>query len=112
MKGLVFLGERKMEFRDFPDPVPGPDEVIVRMKASGMCGSDLHHLHEPMRREDQIVIEGHEPCGIIEEVGSAVRPSDAKAGDRLISPLQRGTAVTLFPPGLCDGVCSPWQWDG
>src|SRR5690349_1673695 len=28
------------------------------------------------------------------------------------SPLKSGTAVTLFPPGLCDGVCSPWQWDG
>jgi threonine dehydrogenase-like Zn-dependent dehydrogenase len=84
MKGLVFLGERKMEFRDYPDPVPGPDEVIVRIKASGMCGSDLHHLHEPKRREDQIVIEGHEPCGIIEEVGSAVRPFEAKAGDRVM----------------------------
>jgi threonine dehydrogenase-like Zn-dependent dehydrogenase len=84
MKGLVFLGDGKMEFRDFPEPVPGPDEVIVRMKASGMCGSDLHHLHEPKRREDQIVIEGHEPCGIIEEVGSAVRPSEAKVGDRVM----------------------------
>ena len=84
MKGLVFLGEGKMEFRDFQDPVPGPDEVVVRMKASGMCGSDLHHLHEPKRREDQIVIEGHEPCGVIEEVGSAVRPSEAKVGDRVM----------------------------
>jgi threonine dehydrogenase-like Zn-dependent dehydrogenase len=84
MKGLVFLGEGKMEFRDYPDPVPGPDEVIVRIKASGMCGSDLNHLNEPKRREDQIVIEGHEPCGIIEEVGSAVRPWEARVGDRVM----------------------------
>ncbi|MBP2490767.1 zinc-dependent alcohol dehydrogenase family protein (plasmid) [Rhizobium leguminosarum] len=84
MKGLVFLGEGKMEFREYADPTPGPDEVIVRMKASGMCGSDLNHLNEPKRREDQIVIEGHEPCGVIAEVGSAVRSSEAKVGDRVM----------------------------
>lgn len=84
MQGLVFLGEGKLEFRTFPDPVPAPDEVIVRIKASGMCGSDLHHLHEPRRDESQIVIEGHEPCGVVEAVGSAVRPSEAKVGDRVM----------------------------
>ena len=41
MKGVVFLGDRKLEFRDFPDPTPGPGEVVIEMKASGMCGSDL-----------------------------------------------------------------------
>ena len=84
MKAVVFLGEGKLEIRDYPDPVPGPDEVVIRMKASGMCGSDLHHLYEPKRREDQIVIEGHEPCGVVEAVGSAVRPSEAIAGNRVM----------------------------
>ncbi|KQQ85634.1 iditol 2-dehydrogenase [Aureimonas sp. Leaf324] len=84
MKAVVFLGEGKLELREFPDPVPGPDEVVIRMKASGMCGSDLHHLHEPRRREDQIVIEGHEPCGVVELVGSAVRPAEARVGDRVM----------------------------
>jgi L-iditol 2-dehydrogenase len=41
MKGVVFLGERKLEIRDFPDPTPGPREVVIEIKASGMCGSDL-----------------------------------------------------------------------
>lgn len=84
MKAVVFLGEGKLEIRDYPDPVPGPDEVVVRMKASGMCGSDLHHLHEPRRNESAIVIEGHEPCGVVEAVGSAVHPSEAKVGDRVM----------------------------
>lgn len=84
MKAVVFLGEGKIEIRDYPDPQPGPDEVVIRMKASGMCGSDLHHLHEPRRSEDRIVIEGHEPCGVVEAVGSAVRPQDARAGDRVM----------------------------
>ncbi len=41
MRGAVFLGNRKIEIRNFPDPAPGPGEVVVRMRASGMCGSDL-----------------------------------------------------------------------
>lgn len=84
VKAVLFPREGKLEIRDYPDPVPGPDEVAIRMKASGMCGSDLHHLHEPRRSEDKIVIEGHEPCGIVEAVGAAVRPSQAKVGDRVM----------------------------
>jgi D-arabinose 1-dehydrogenase-like Zn-dependent alcohol dehydrogenase len=40
-RGVVFTGEREIELMEFPDPTPGPDEVVVEMKASGMCGSDL-----------------------------------------------------------------------
>ena len=43
MRGVVFTGDRELELMEFPDPTPGPDEVVVEMKASGMCGSDLHH---------------------------------------------------------------------
>jgi len=42
MKGVVFLGDRKLELRDFPDPTPGARDVVLEIKASGMCGSDLH----------------------------------------------------------------------
>ncbi|MEQ9121159.1 MAG: iditol 2-dehydrogenase, partial [Alphaproteobacteria bacterium] len=41
MKGVVFLGERQVELREFPDPTPGPRDVILEIKASGMCGTDL-----------------------------------------------------------------------
>lgn len=84
MKAVVFLGEGKLQLMEFPDPTPGPDDVVIRMKASGMCGSDLHHFHEPLRRPDQLIIEGHEPCGVVEAVGSAVRPSEARVGDRVM----------------------------
>lgn len=84
MKAVVFLGEDKLDVRAYPDPVPGPDEVVIRMKASGMCGSDLHHLHGPLRTGSELVIEGHEPCGVVELVGNAVRPSEAKVGDRVM----------------------------
>ncbi|WP_457253635.1 zinc-dependent alcohol dehydrogenase family protein [Pedococcus sp. P5_B7] len=84
MRGVYFLGEGKLEVRELPDPTPAPDEVVVRMKASGMCGSDLHHLHGPVRTGPELVIEGHEPCGVVEVVGSAVRPSEAAPGDRVM----------------------------
>ena len=41
VRGVVFLGDRKLELRSFPDPTPGPGEVVIEMKASGMCGCDL-----------------------------------------------------------------------
>ena len=41
MRGVVFLGERELELKQFPDPTPGPGEVVLQIKASGMCGSDL-----------------------------------------------------------------------
>ncbi|MCX5535134.1 zinc-binding dehydrogenase [Streptomyces sp. NBC_00006] len=84
MQAVVFLGEGKLDLRELPDPVPGPDEVVIRIKASGMCGSDLHHLHGPLRTGAELVIEGHEPCGVVELVGDAVRPTEAKVGDRVM----------------------------
>ena len=42
MHGVVFTGEKDLEIMSFPDPIPGPGEVVLEMKASGMCGSDLH----------------------------------------------------------------------
>src|SRR5690349_12504783 len=84
MRGVYFLGEGKLEVRELPDPTPAPDEVVVRIKASGMCGSDLHHLHGPVRTGPELVIEGHEPCGVVEVVGAAVRPREATPGDRVM----------------------------
>ena len=46
MRGVVFLGDRKLTLRDFPDPTPGQGEVIIAIKASGMCGSDLRHHYK------------------------------------------------------------------
>jgi len=41
MRGVTFLGDRKLQLAEFPDPVPGPREVVIEIKTSGMCGSDL-----------------------------------------------------------------------
>ena len=42
MKGITFLGDHQVELKEFADPTPGPRDVILEIKASGMCGTDLH----------------------------------------------------------------------
>jgi len=53
MKGVVFLGDRKLELREFPDPTPGPRDVILEIKASGMCGTDLPLIARRLNRAGQ-----------------------------------------------------------
>src|SRR5499425_1606037 len=92
MRGVVFLGERQLELREFPDPTPGPGEVVVAMKASGMCGSDLHPYRAAGNAAQALglggsggpVIGGHEPCGVVDAVGPGVSASDAKVGQRVM----------------------------
>jgi len=93
MKGVVFLGDRKLELREFPDPAPGPRDVVLEIKASGMCGSDLHVYRASFkpgdatsgfRRAAEPVIAGHEPCGVVAAVGSAVAPEEARIGQRVM----------------------------
>ncbi len=82
MKAVFFTGERTVEVTDHPDPTPGPGEVVVEIKASGMCGSDLHSYRGP--RKDKLYVAGHEPAGVIAEVGQGVNPNIAKVGDRVL----------------------------
>ena len=91
MRGVVFLGERKLELREFPDPTPGPGEVVLEIKASGMCGSDLKFYRVKggaqalgLGGDGAPVIAGHEPCGVVAAVGPGVAPDEAKVGDRVM----------------------------
>ena len=83
MRGIVFLGNRQLELRDFPDPTPGPREVVVEMKASGMCGSDLTPYRQAAG-EPLPIVRGHEPCGVVVERGSAVVEDEAPIGQRVM----------------------------
>jgi threonine dehydrogenase-like Zn-dependent dehydrogenase len=48
MRGLVFKGNRQVALEDVPQPAPGPGEVLVAMRASGICGSDLNLYRKPV----------------------------------------------------------------
>jgi threonine dehydrogenase-like Zn-dependent dehydrogenase len=95
MRGIVFLGNRKLEIRDFADPSPGPGEVVLQMKASGMCGSDLHPYRAAGNAAAALglgaggpVIAGHEPCGVVAAVGAGVDRS--LVGQRVMNHHYKG----------------------
>ena len=79
--GVVFTGNGGLEIREFADPQPGAGQVVVEMKSSGLCGSDLRPYRssagELGARAD--IISGHEPCGVVAEVGAGVR--NVRVGD-------------------------------
>src|SRR6516165_4087158 len=109
MKGVVFLGDRKLELRRFPDPTPGPRDVILAIKASGMCGSDLHTYRAPANPGGVVtggikraagVIAGHEPCGVVAAVGTAVTDREARIGQRVMDHLRRLRHLQALPRGL------------
>lgn len=69
MKALVHTGPLRLEFSDRPNPVPGPGEVLVRVKAVAICGSDVHGYTGTTGRRIPPVIMGHEAAGVVETVG-------------------------------------------
>jgi threonine dehydrogenase-like Zn-dependent dehydrogenase len=81
MKGVVFTGDRRLELREFPDPAPGGDEVVIEIRASGMCGSDLHVYRTA---EGNPFIAGHEPCGVVVARGNAVPERMARRDARVM----------------------------
>lgn len=118
MRGVVFLGNRQLEVANFAVPRPGPGEALIRMKASGMCGSDLHfyRAESPEKQlidqgfgsfaerglpADTRIIAGHEPCGVIEDLGPGVDSRQFKPGDRVIVFHYEGC-------GYCDHCRTGW----
>jgi len=81
MKGIVFKGNKTLSVTDFPDPEPKAGEVIVKLKAAGICGSDLHLYHLPPEHLQSNVIVGHEPAGVVHKLGEGV--DNLKVGDRV-----------------------------
>ena len=97
MKAVTWQGVHDMQVTDVPDPrIEDPTDAIIKVTSSGLCGSDLH-LYEtlaPFMEPGDIV--GHEPMGIVEEVGPGV--SKLKVGDRVVVPFN-----------VCCGSC--WMCD-
>ena len=91
MRGVTFLGDRKLKLTEFPDPIPGPHDVIVEIKASGLCGSDLKFYRGigetaslGLGKVNGPIIAGHEPCGTVAAIGSAVEERVARVGARVM----------------------------
>ncbi len=81
MKALVLLDYMNLVYKDVPEPEIAPDEVLVRVKACGICGSDAHGMDGSSGRRIPPIIMGHEAAGVITEVGEAV--TGWQVGDRV-----------------------------
>lgn len=100
MQGIVLAGDRKVETHNFPDPTPGPGEVVLEIKSSGMCGSDLKFYRAVggaaslgFKIASGPLIAGHEPCGVVVAVGPGVPENQAKVGMRVMQHHYRGCGV-------------------
>ena len=86
MLGAVHLGHREVALREFPMPEPRHGEVVVAVRASGICGSDLNYYRGPSPEElgQPVVVAGHEPAGVVHAIGPGVSQEDVAVGDRVM----------------------------
>jgi threonine dehydrogenase-like Zn-dependent dehydrogenase len=96
MQGVILPGNSTVEFREFPVPEPGHGQVLVRMKASSICGSDIRaiyraHLGKGPEGYQAGTIAGHEPSGQIVQVGPGCKRF--QVGDRVVLYHIRGCGV-------------------
>jgi L-iditol 2-dehydrogenase len=81
MKALVLSAYKHLVLEDLPVPQPGEDELLIRIKACGICGSDVHGYDGSTGRRIPPIVMGHEAAGVVESVGSRV--SGFSEGDRV-----------------------------
>ena len=81
MKALVLKEYKKFSYEDVPEPQVGPDDVLIRVKACGICGSDIHGIDGSTGRRIPPIIMGHEAAGVIERLGANV--TEWKVGERV-----------------------------
>src|SRR5262249_47441790 len=92
MKALLYTGPHTLEWREQPEPTPRNDEVVVRVDAVGICGSDMHAYHGQDTRRAPPLVLGHEAAG------------------RIVSGPNAGARVAVNPMVTC-GACD-WCLDG
>jgi threonine dehydrogenase-like Zn-dependent dehydrogenase len=119
--GAYLPGNREVDVREVPDPRPGPGQVVVGMRASTICGSDLRAIYREHLGEGpeayQDVIGGHEPCGQVVAIGPDV--ARIREGDRVVvyhisgcgqcDQCRRGYQISCTSPRR---AAYGWQRDG
>ncbi len=90
----VMTAPKKITFREVPVPVPGPDQVLIKIRRIGICGSDIHVYHGTHPYTSYPVTQGHEVSGEVVRTGENIRD------------LAKGRKVTIEPQVFC-GKCHP-----
>ncbi|MGI9072353.1 MAG: zinc-dependent alcohol dehydrogenase [Bryobacteraceae bacterium] len=96
MKALMLREYKRLELVDVPVPIPDADEVLVRVKACGICGSDVHGYDGSSGRRIPPIVMGHEAAGVVAATGSRV--SGIQEGDRV-------TFDSTIYCGSCEYCC-------
>lgn len=88
MKALLLSNYKQLEVADLPVPIPGPEEILLRVTACGICGSDVHGYDGASGRRIPPIVMGHEAAGVVAAVGPAVKsfaPGDRVTIDSTVS---------------------------
>lgn len=110
MRAIVFAEPKSWSLEDVPDPVPGPREVLVRVEAVGICGTDIHVLDGEFAPTRYPIIPGHESSGIVEAVGEQV--SEVSVGDRVsVDPTLTCGECAYCSVGRSN-LCEQWNGAG
>jgi threonine dehydrogenase-like Zn-dependent dehydrogenase len=95
VRALKIVGERQVAVRDVPSPTARAGEVLVALRAAGICGSDLHPYRHPTPAHlESDVVPGHEPCGEIVALGPGV--DGWSVGDRVVVYFRRTCGECLY----------------
>src|ERR671932_1512606 len=108
MKAVVWHGKEDLRVDNVPDPIiQEPTDAVVRVTSTAICGSDLHLYSKlyPIMREGDII--GHEPMGIVEEVGSDVE--HISPGDRVVVPFNISCGHCYFCEEQLYSQCATTQ---
>lgn len=81
MKAMLLKQYKQLELTDLPTPTVGPDDLLIRVRACGICGSDIHGYDGSTGRRVPPLVMGHEAAGVVAAVGEGV--TDFKEGDRV-----------------------------
>src|SRR5436305_1798642 len=107
MKALVFSGTKELSMRDVPEPSPRPDQALVKVIGTGICGSDMSGFlgHSP-RRQPPLIL-GHEVIGTVVQTPPGDWPF--KTGDRVVAnPIQACGKCEMCKQGQ-GNLCPDWK---
>ncbi len=111
MKAVTFQGIKDVAVKEVQAPsIQKSDDIIVRPTLTAICGSDLHLLHGMIPNLPQDYIIGHEPMGVVEEVGPAV--TRVKKGDRVIIPFNVSCGECWFCTNQLESQCDNSNHNG
>lgn len=104
MKAVTYQGVKNVVVKEVPDAkIVKPDDMIVKITSTAICGSDLHLIHGMIPNLQENYVIGHEPMGIVEEVGSGV--TKVKKGDRVIIPFNIACGECFFCKNQLESQC-------